>query len=64
MKCRYQGRVFARVEEVDVNDLGIRWLQTGSRVDRILNVDLPLNPWFECIRDLASCCGVLARRGD
>lgn len=54
MECRYHGGVFARVEEIDVNDLGISRLQTGPRVDWVLNVDLPLDAWLEFIWDLGT----------
>lgn len=60
MKCGYHGGVFARVEEVDVNDLGISRLQTGPRVNWVLNVDLPLDAWLEFIWDLGTRSGVLA----
>lgn len=54
MKCRYQGGVFARLKEIDVNDLGISRLQTGTRVNRVLNLDLPLHAWLKCVWDLGS----------
>lgn len=47
MKCRNQGRVLGRVKEIDVDDLGIRWLQADTRVDRILNFYLPLHTGFK-----------------
>lgn len=54
MKCGYHGGVFARVEEIDVNDLGISGLQTGPRVNWVLDIDLPLDARLEFIWDLGT----------
>lgn len=48
------GGIFARMKEIDVNDLGIRRLQSDPRVNRVLNFDLPFNPGLEPIWNLAS----------
>lgn len=50
MECWYESWVFARLKEIDINDLSISWLQTGPWIDWILNVNLPLDPWFKPIR--------------
>lgn len=51
MQFRYQGEVLAGLEEIDVDDLGIRWLEAAPGVNRVLDFDLPLDTRLEPSRD-------------
>lgn len=54
MKSWYEGGIFARLKEINVDDFGISRLQTSARVNRVLNFNLPLDPWLKSIWDFAS----------
>lgn len=54
MKRWDQSGIFTGMEKIEVNDLGISRLQPGSRVNRVLNIDLPLHAWLKFIWDLGS----------